>query len=75
MGKKLGLVLGGIALVGVFLAWMLLKGTSAARLWLDPNPLLGFVALGVAWLCLVGGAALLARALFPRKPEPIDDID
>ncbi|WP_434811514.1 hypothetical protein [Microbacterium sp. bgisy189] len=75
MGKNLGLILGGCALIGVFLAWMLFKGTSAIQAWLAPNPLLGPVALGIAWLCLLGGAALIARVIVRRRPEPTDETD
>ncbi|MGN7968802.1 hypothetical protein [Microbacterium sp. 22296] len=70
MAKKLGLTVSGIVLIGLFLAWMLLKGTSAVQAWIDPNPLLGFVAWGIAWLCVLGGAALLARVVFGRESDP-----
>lgn len=63
MGERLGLILGGSALIGVFLAWMLFKGTSAVQAWFAPHPALGFVAWGVAWLCALGGAALIARVV------------
>ena len=61
----------GSVLIGLFLAWMLAKGTDAVQSWTDPNPMLGLVAWGVAWLCILGGAALIARALYRRAPEPI----
>ncbi|RKT37066.1 hypothetical protein DEU34_1605 [Microbacterium sp. AG1240] len=70
MGKQLALAVSGIVLIGVFLAWMLLKGTSAVQAWIDPNPVLGFAAWGMAWLCVVGGAALLARVIFRRGSDP-----
>lgn len=75
MAKKIGLALSGILLIGLFPAWMLFKGTSAIQAWIDPNPLLGFVAWGIAWLCVLGGAALLARVVFRREPDPADEID
>ncbi|MCJ1706539.1 hypothetical protein [Microbacterium sp. VKM Ac-2923] len=75
MGKRLGLAVGGIVLVGVFLAWMLLKGTSAVQAWIDPNPLLGFVGWGIAWLCALGGAALLARVVFRRDSDSTAEPD
>ncbi|MEV8266218.1 hypothetical protein [Microbacterium sp. NPDC076911] len=75
MGKQLGLVLGGSALIALFLAWMLLKGTSAVQAWIDPNPLLGLVAWGIAWLCLLGGAALIARVAFRMEPGSVNEID
>lgn len=75
MGKNLGLVLGGCALVGVFLAWMLLKGTSQFQMWLDSTPLLGAVGLGIAWLCLLGGASLIARVVFRPGPESRSESD
>ncbi|WP_226533130.1 hypothetical protein [Microbacterium paraoxydans] len=75
MGKKLGLTVSGIVLVGIFLAWMLLKGASAVQAWIDPNPLLGFVAWGVAWLCLLGGATLLARVVFRPDSNPAGEPD
>ncbi len=67
MAKRLGLLLGGGALVVVFLVWMLVKGTDAVQQLIDPQPMLGLFALGVAWLCLLGGAALLVRTFFPRS--------
>lgn len=73
MGKKLGLAVSGILLVGVFLAWMFLKGTSAVQGWIDPNPLLGFAAWGVALLCVLGGAALLARVVFRQGSTHADE--
>ncbi|WP_454131743.1 hypothetical protein [Microbacterium lacticum] len=75
MGTKLGLVVGGSALIGLFLAWMLLKGTSAVQAWIDPNPLLGLVALGLAWLCVLAGAGMIARAFFRREPDPVNEAD
>lgn len=75
MGKKLGLAIGGIVLIGLFLAWMLLKGTSTVQVWIDPNPSLGFVAWGIAWLCVLGGATMLARAVFRQEPSSVDDVD
>lgn len=75
MGKKLGLAIGGIILIGLFLAWMLVKGTSTVQAWIDPNPSLGFVAWGVAWLCVLGGAAMLARVVFRHEPSSVDEVD
>ena len=75
MGKKLGLAFGGIVLIALFLAWMLLKGTSAVQAWIDPNPLLGLVAWGIAWLSALGGAAMLARVIFRRESDPAGEID
>lgn len=75
MGKKLGLAVSGIVLVGIFLAWMFLKGTSAVQAWIDPNPLLGFVAWGISWFCALGGATLLARVLFRHDPSPAGEVD
>ncbi|MDQ1121726.1 hypothetical protein [Microbacterium trichothecenolyticum] len=75
MAKKLRGAVSGILLVGVFLAWMLLKGTSAVQAWIDPNPLLGFAAWGVAWLCVLGGAALLARVFFRQDPTSAGEPD
>jgi hypothetical protein len=75
MGKKTGLAVSGIVLIGIFLAWMLLKGTSAVHAWTDPNPLLGFVAWGIAWLCALGGAALLARVVFGQGSSSAGELD
>lgn len=73
MGKKLGLAVSGVVLIGVFLAWMLLEGTSGVQAWIDPSPLLGFVAWGIAWLCLLGGAALVARVVFRKdSDQPVE---
>ncbi len=54
-------------LIAVFLAWMLLKGAEPARAWLGGDALLGYVAMGAAWLCLLGGVALLVKALPNRE--------
>lgn len=75
MRQKLGLILGGSLLIAVFLAWMLLKGTDAVQTWLDTNSLLGFGAWGIAWLCALGGAALIARAVFRGDPDPSSESD
>lgn len=75
MARKLGLLVGGIALIGLFLAWMLFKGTDPVRSWTDANQLLGLVAWGIAWLCVLGGAALVARALFRKPTDSVGDHD
>lgn len=73
--KKLGLVLAGSALIALFLAWMLFKGTSAVQAWFEPNPWLGFVAWGLAWLCVLGGASLIARVIFGTEPNTVNEVD
>lgn len=75
MVRKLALLVGGTVLIGLFLAWMLVKGTSPVQSWTDANQVLGLVAWGVAWLCVLGGAALVARALFHRPPDSVSDRD
>lgn len=75
MGKKLGLAVSGVILIGLFLAWMLLKGTSAVQAWIGPNPLLGFVAWGIAWVCVLSGATLLTRVLFRQDSRPTGEVD
>lgn len=75
MGKKIGLAFSGTVLIGVFLAWMLFKGTGAVQAWIDPNPLLGFDAWGIAWICVTGGAALLARVVLRREANPAGELD
>ena len=75
MGKQIGLVLAGSSLIGLFLAWMLFKGTSAVQTWTDPNPWLGFGAWGLACLCALGGAALIARVVFPAESDSVDEAD
>lgn len=67
--KKLGLLLSGSILIALFLAWMLLKGTETVRSWTDAHDLLGPAALGLAWLCLLGGCALIVRAVYRRPPS------
>jgi len=67
MGKKVGYLIGGGVLIAVFLAWMLLKGTSAVQSWLDTSSALGFVMWGVALACLLGGAALTARGALKKE--------
>lgn len=75
MARKIGLLAGGIVLIGLFLAWMLFKGTDPVQSWTDANQLLGLVAWGVAWLCVLSGAALVARALFHQPPNSVADRD
>lgn len=65
--KKIGVLAAGAVLVAVFLAWMLFKGAEPVRAWLGGDALLGYVAMGAAWLCLIGGVALLAKALPKRE--------
>ena len=65
--KKIGVLAAGAVLIAVFLARMLFKGAEPARAWLGGDALLGYVAMGVAWLCLLGGVALLAKALPKRE--------
>lgn len=74
MRKKLGLVLAGSSLIGLFLAWMLLKGTREVQAWIDPNPWLGFAAWGLAWLCVLGGTGLIARVVFRTRPDPAHGV-
>ena len=75
MRRNIGLVLLGGILIGVFLTWMLVKGTNAVQAWVDPNPWLGFAAWGLAWLCALGGAALIARVVFRPAGERGDEVD
>lgn len=75
MARKLGLMVGGIALIGIFLAWMLVKGTDPVRSSTDANQLLGLAAWGVAWLCVLGGAALVARAILLKPTGSPGDRD
>ncbi|MGK3952566.1 hypothetical protein ACLKM7_09605 [Microbacterium sp. I2] len=71
MARKLGLMFSGAVLIMIFLVWMLFKGTDVVRSWIEANQVLGLVAWGAAWLCLLGGAALVVRALFPQRREPV----
>ncbi len=72
---RLGLTFSGIVLIGIFLAWMLLKGKSAVQAWIDPNPLPGFGAWGAAWLCALDGAALLTRVAFRQDSSLAGEPD
>lgn len=71
MARRLGLLFSGIVLIMVFLAWMLFKGIDAVQSWIDASGVLGLAAWGVAWLCLLGGAALVARAAFPPPEKSV----
>ncbi|MEV8240093.1 hypothetical protein AB0O90_07655 [Microbacterium testaceum] len=73
MGKTVGFVLAGGLLITAFLTWMLLKGTDAVQAWLEPNPVLGFVAWGLAVLCGFAGAALIARVAFRGGHRTTDE--
>jgi hypothetical protein len=73
VARKIGLFFSGAVLIMTFLVWMLLKGTDVVRSWIEANQVLGLAAWGAAWLCLLGGAALVVRALFPERRESVAD--
>lgn len=71
--KKLGLFVGGAMLIALFLTWMAVKGTAPVQAVIQPQPILGWVGWALAWLCVFGGAALIAKAL--TSAAPTEDPD
>ncbi|WP_053352625.1 hypothetical protein [Leucobacter musarum] len=69
MMRRIGLLSSGIVLVALFLLWMVLKGNDPMRSWIADHQELSLVAWGLAWVCALGGAALIARAT-RRPPVP-----
>ncbi len=67
--RRIGLLSSGIVLVALFLLWMLLKGADPMRSWIEDHQELSLVAWGLAWVCALSGAALIARAT-RRPPLP-----
>lgn len=70
--KRIALLVSGVLLELVFLAWMLFKGTESIRALTETNPVLGWTGWALAWACGLGGAALLARALFTKSEAGTD---
>ena len=62
--KRVAQTIVGIALIGVLLAWIFLRHEEPLDDWASSNTLLGWVFQGFAWLCCLGGVALIADAWF-----------
>lgn len=68
----------GVILALVFPAWMLGRFWGPLEDVMDTHPFLGLVFWGLAWVCLMAGLSLLARALVrtdESSPESVDEGD
>lgn len=62
--KRIGLIAAGVTLIALFFVWLYVRHVSPAADYLATNGTIAFIAWGVAWLCMLGGAAVLARVVF-----------
>lgn len=72
--KRLIHLIPGSMLVAVFFAWLVLRHSDELQAWASSSTLTGWAIAGAAWLALVGGVALIARAWMPQTAsgEPGD---
>lgn len=68
VGKRIALGVLGVLLVLVFFGWLLVRQQEH----LGMDSLLGWGAWALAWVCLLGGASLLARSAFRRGSKHQD---
>lgn len=66
--KILGTV-SGLLLIAVFFAWLWLRTQDFFTAVVQRDSLLSLLCLGLAWLCLAGGAYILART-YPKIYSP-----
>jgi hypothetical protein len=64
--KRLLHLAAGTALVAVFFAWLVSRHSDVLQAWTSSSTLTGWALHGAAWLALLGGVALLARAWVPH---------
>jgi hypothetical protein len=75
-GLRKALFIGsGIVLVGVFLAWMVVRNQEAMESIVGKDTALGWAAQIAAVLVLLAGVALLARGLLVRGAENAEEVD
>ena len=60
---------GGVVLVGVFVAWLVLRQNDAIRPLVAMDSALGWVAQIGAYFVLMAGVALLAHGVFGRSTD------
>ena len=65
--KRFASLIGGIGLVGVFLAWLALRDSVMAAV--STAIAAPMLLHGIAWLVLIGGVSLLAAASTAKKPQ------
>ncbi|KDP91392.1 MULTISPECIES: hypothetical protein [Clavibacter] len=65
----------GIALVGVFLAWMLIRNHEAVQSIVGKDSAAGWATQVAAVLVLLAGVALLARGAFVRDSDDTEEIE
>lgn len=68
-GKRIAQGALGVLLVLVFFGWLLIRQTEAFQDHIGMSRLLGWGTWALAWVCLLGGASLLARATFWRSSD------
>ena len=64
--KRFGLIAAGVTLITVFFVWIYVRHVSPAADYLAANGTVALIAWGVAWICMLSGAAVLARVVFKR---------
>ena len=64
--KRFGLIAAGVTLIAVFFVWIYVRHVSPAADYLAANGTVALIAWGVAWICMLSGAAVLARVVFKR---------
>jgi hypothetical protein len=75
-GLRKALFIGsGIVLVGVFLAWMVIRSQEAMESVVGMDSALGWAAHITAVLALLAGVGLLARGFLVRGAEDGEEVD
>ena len=75
VGKRIVQGAAGLLLVLAFFGWLLIRQAEPIRDHLGIDSLLGWAAWGVAWVCLLAGASLLARATVWRPTDSQGSTD
>jgi len=75
-GMRKALFIGsGIALIGVFLAWMVIRNQEAVESIVGKDGAAGWATQIAAVLVLLAGVALLARGARARDSDNTEEID
>ncbi len=75
---RIGRLIGGVALIGGFLTWLVMRAEFMELIGQTGNMSVGLALHSVAWLTLIGGVSLLAtevstssaRSSSPAQPSP-----
>lgn len=73
--RRVLLVSSGVVLVGVFLAWMVIRNQEVMEPIVGMGSALGWVAHFAAILVLFAGVTLIARGLFFRGAGNAEEVD